>query len=219
MTGAVAAGTLALTLALTACGDDGAKSGSPKASPSQSSARPSASGSFNDADVRFAQMMIPHHQQAVEMARLSGGRASDKEIKQLSQSIEKAQGPEIATMRGWLKSWGKPESAPMDHSGMPGMHHGSHGTGKGGDGEDEGSGSGMPGIMSEKDMADLKAAKGTAYDKKFAEMMTEHHNGAIAMAEDERKNGRDAAAKKLAGDIIKGQSAEVEKFKKILDRL
>ncbi|WP_053923666.1 DUF305 domain-containing protein [Streptomyces chattanoogensis] len=73
--------------------------------------------------------------------------------------------------------------------------------------------------MSDKDMAGLKASKGTDCDKKFATMMTAHHNGAISMARDERKNGRNAAAKKLAGAIIKGQTAEVEKFKKILDRL
>ena len=49
--------------------------------------------------------------------------------------------------------------------------------------------------------------------------MTAHHNGAISMAENEQKDGRNASAKKLAGDIIKGQTAEVDKFRKILDRL
>ncbi|MFF4694181.1 DUF305 domain-containing protein [Streptomyces chattanoogensis] len=210
--GAVAAGALVLA----ACGNDSdGKSdkghhmpgtdhgGSHSATASPGSSESSAKGAFNDADVKFAQMMIPHHQQAVEMAELSGSRAADKEIKELSAAIERAQGPEIKTLQGWLKAWGKPES--MDH-GMPGMHHGS-------------GGSGMSGIMSEKDMADLKASKGTAYDKKFAAMMTEHHNGAISMAEDEQKNGRNADAKKLAGAIIKGQTAEVGKFRKLLGRL
>ncbi|MGY5080907.1 DUF305 domain-containing protein [Streptomyces nigrescens] len=210
--GAVAAGALALA----ACGNDSSSGkdhsmpgmdhgGSSSAKASPGSSESSAKGAFKDADVKFAQMMIPHHQQAIEMAKLSGSRASDKEIKELSAAIDKAQGPEIKTLQGWLKSWGKPESAPMDHS-MPGMDHGSgH--------------SGMSGIMSDKDMADLKASKGTDYDKKFATMMTAHHNGAISMAEDEQKNGRNVDAKKLAGAIIKGQTAEVEKFKKILDRL
>ncbi|MFH8569943.1 DUF305 domain-containing protein [Streptomyces sp. NPDC017993] len=212
MVGAVAAGALALA----ACGSngDGDKNhgtpgtdhGSSKsATASSGSSGSSAKGAFNDADVAFAQMMIPHHQQAMEMAELSGSRASDKEIKELSAAIAKAQGPEIKTLQKWLKAWGKPDSSSTEHS-MPGMDHG---TGH----------SGMSGIMSDKDMADLKASKGTDYDKKFATLMTEHHDGAISMAKDERKNGRNASAKKLAGDIIKGQTAEVEKFGEILDRL
>lgn len=212
MVGAVAAG--ALTLA--ACGNGGesdknhgtpgtdhGSSNAATAAPGSSS--PSAKGAFNDADVTFAQMMIPHHQQAIEMAELSGSRASDTQIKELSAAIEQAQGPEINTLRGWLKGWGKPASPSMEHS-MPGMDHGA-------------GGSGMSGIMSDKEMAELKAAKGTDYDKKFARLMTAHHNGAISMAEKEQKDGRNASAKKLAGDIIKGQTAEVDTFRKILDRL
>jgi len=80
-------------------------------------------------------------------------------------------------------------------------------------------GSGMSGMMSEADMQKLDAAKGTEFDRMFAQMMIEHHEGAITMAEDEQKNGRNATTKKLAADVVKNQSAEVEKFEKILDRL
>ncbi|MEV0777760.1 DUF305 domain-containing protein [Streptomyces sp. NPDC050433] len=156
---------------------------------------------FNDADVAFAQGMIPHHQQAVEMSALADGRASGAEIKTLAGEIKKAQDPEITTMRSWLKDWGKPESA--DES-MPGMDHGS---------------GGAAGMMSDQDMTDLTAAKGVAFDKKFAELMIEHHNGAIEMAREERKNGESAEAKKLAADVIKAQTAEVEQLNMILDRL
>ncbi|MGW0762757.1 DUF305 domain-containing protein [Streptomyces sp. NPDC002814] len=166
-----------------------------------------APGAFNDADVMFAQMMIPHHEQALEMSQLADGRASDAEIKTLAADIEKAQDPEIQTMKSWLKAWGKPESAEES---MPGMDHGSGGMDHG---------SGMSGMMSEEDMQKLEAAKGTEFDRMFAEMMIEHHEGAITMAEDEQKNGRDAAAKKLAAAVVKTQSAEVEKFEKILDRI
>ncbi|WP_328349511.1 DUF305 domain-containing protein [Streptomyces sp. NBC_00445] len=159
-----------------------------------------APGAFNDADVTFAQMMIPHHEQALVMSKLADGRASDAEIKTLAADIEKAQDPEIQTMKSWLKAWGKPASAEES---MPGMDHGS----------------GTSGMMSEEDMQKLEAAKGTEFDRMFAEMMIEHHEGAITMAEDEQKNGRDAAAKKLAADVVKTQSAEVEKFEKILDRI
>lgn len=204
-------------LLLTACGTDDGKSGmdhggaSASASPSASASATvsasasgsataaAASGAFNDADVMFAQMMIPHHEQALEMAKLAEGRAEDPEVKNLVTAIHQAQDPEIQKMKAWLKGWGKPESA-------------GHGTGGGG-------GHGMAGMMSEQDMKDLAAAKGKAFDRTFAELMIAHHNGAVDMAEDERKNGRNVTAKALADDVVRTQSAEVAALRKILDRL
>ncbi|MFD5746985.1 DUF305 domain-containing protein [Streptomyces sp. NPDC127033] len=207
LVGALVAGALTLT----ACGGgedhdmagmDGDKT---SATATTGSEKSPGAGAFNDADVTFAQSMIPHHEQALEMSALADGRASDAEIKKLAGEIEKAQDPEIRTMTGWLKSWGKEVPASDASDSMPGMDHG-------GD-------SAMSGMMSEQDMADLKAAKGTEFDRKFAELMIAHHKGAITMAEDEQKNGRDATAKKLAGDVVRTQSAEVDTFQKILDRL
>ncbi|MDG9707885.1 DUF305 domain-containing protein [Streptomyces sp. DH10] len=216
--GAITAGGLLLA----ACGGDDMKgmdhgsgsSTSASASPTRSTGKSPAPGAFNDADVMFAQMMIPHHEQALEMSKLADGRASDAEIKTLAADIEKAQDPEIQTMKSWLKAWGKPESAGES---MPGMDHGSGGMDHGSGGMDHGSG--MSGMMSDEDMKKLEAAKGTEFDRMFAELMIEHHKGAITMAEDERKKGRDATAKKLAADVVRTQSAEVAKFEKILDRL
>lgn len=209
-----AAGTVAaLALALTACGSsDGSKSdGSSMPGMDHGSAGASAPATpgtrFNDADVKFAQQMIPHHQQAIEMAKLADGRAADPEIKKLATAIEKAQDPEIDTMKGWLKSWGKPLPSSSSSMGdMPGMDHGSDG-------------SAMPGMMSGKDMSDLAAAKGKDFDKKFAQLMIGHHQGAVTMAEDEQKNGVDADAKKLAGAVVTAQTAEIEQMNKIIDRL
>ncbi|MGW1843929.1 DUF305 domain-containing protein [Streptomyces sp. NPDC001966] len=207
-----AVGTVAaLALALTACGSsDGSKAdGSSMPGMDHGSAGASAPATpgaeFNDADVEFAQQMIPHHQQAIEMAKLADGRAADPEIKKLATAIEKAQDPEIETMKGWLTSWGKPlpSSSMAD---MPGMDHGSDG-------------SGMPGMMSDKDMSDLTAAKGKDFDKKFAQLMIGHHQGAVTMAEDEQKNGDNADAKKLAGAVVTAQTAEIEQMNKIIDRL
>ncbi|MER5183209.1 DUF305 domain-containing protein [Streptomyces sp. NPDC002896] len=203
--GVVAAGALLLA----ACGNDDDMSGMDHGSSAAASAtaEPGNSASaadFNDADVSFAQMMIPHHQQALEMAKLADGRASDSEIKELAAQIEKAQDPEIKTMEGWLKSWGKPTQAEsMDHSG----HSGDSGD------------SGMDGMMSDEDMKELEAAKGTEFDKMFAQMMIDHHDGAISMAEDEQKNGSNADVKKMADAIVEGQSAEVKQLQGILDRL
>ncbi|WP_329191618.1 DUF305 domain-containing protein [Streptomyces sp. NBC_01435] len=208
-----AAGAVALALALTACGSaDGSKSGDSSRpgihhGSGAAGAPATPGGTFNDADVEFAQQMIPHHQQAIEMAKLADGRAADPGIKKLATAIEKAQDPEINTMRSWLTSWGKPLPAASSSMGdMPGMDHGSDG-------------SGMPGMMSDKDMSDLEAAKGKDFDRKFAQLMIGHHQGAVTMAEDERKNGDHAEAKKLADAVVTAQTAEIEQMNKILDRL
>ncbi|MFJ1991479.1 DUF305 domain-containing protein [Streptomyces asiaticus] len=150
-------------------------------------------------------MMIPHHEQALEMAGLADERASNARIKSLAGQIEKAQDPEIATLKSWFKGWGKPEKASSDE--MPGMHHGASGK------------DAMGGMMSEEDMRKLKAAKGPAFDRAFASMMIDHHKGAISMAKDEKKNGRNAKAKKLADDVVKSQSTEVATLRTLLDQL
>jgi uncharacterized protein (DUF305 family) len=164
----------------------------------------SANGSFNDADVTFAQMMIPHHKQAVEMSTMADTQATDTELKKLAAQIKGAQDPEITKMTGWLQAWGKPTTAPSGHamggmSSMPGMDH--------------------SGMMSDADMAQLKAAKGKDFDKWYAQMMIAHHNGAIQMARDEQANGSNADAKALAKTIADSQQAEVATLEKILNRL
>ncbi|MER8041371.1 DUF305 domain-containing protein [Streptomyces sp. NPDC094032] len=195
LTGAVAAaGLLLAACSGSGSGDSmGGMDHGGKATTSASAA-PSSAGAFNDADVMFAQMMIPHHEQALEMAKLADGRAEDAEIKKLVGEIEKAQDPEIQKMKGWLKTWGKPES----------MGGGGHG---------------MAGMMSDTDMKALSATKGKAFDRKFAELMIAHHEGAVEMAKTEQTNGSDAAAKQVADDVVRTQAAEIAQLKKILERL
>lgn len=194
-----AAGTGALTL-LTACGGgDSAMAGhetstASHGAPAATTVSPQPGASFNDADAMFAQNMIPHHQQAVEMAELAETRATDPEVKELAAKIKAAQDPEIQTMQGWLKDWGKP--APSG-----GMHHG------------------MPGVMSEEDMKRLEAAKDAKFDKLFVQLMIAHHKGAIEMAGTEQKQGTNADAKALAKNIESSQQAEVEQMRKMLERL
>nr|WP_277819787.1 DUF305 domain-containing protein [Actinomadura sp. RB99] len=139
----------------------------------------------------FAQMMIPHHRQAVEMAGLAPSRAASTQVKALAAGIEKAQAPEIATMTGWLKDWGAPAA-------MTGMHHD------------------MPGIMGEKDMTSLKGLKGAAFDKAFLRMMIEHHQGAVTMARAEGRSGQNADAKAMAASIVRTQTAEIAKMRGLL---
>ncbi|MCG8966277.1 DUF305 domain-containing protein [Streptomyces sp. CL12-4] len=203
----VAAGTAALVLA--ACGGDG-DGGSPAGHGGHNATSASASASasapqrqHNAADVAFAKGMIPHHRQAVEMADLAPGRARSADVKKLAADIEKAQGPEIKTLSGWLTSWGEevPAEGAMDHS-----LHGTDGAG------------GMGGMMTAQEMTELENASGTAFDTAFMEMMIKHHEGAVEMAEAEQADGAYEPATKMAGEIITSQSAEIEQMNKLLGK-
>ncbi|MEU5404355.1 DUF305 domain-containing protein [Streptomyces sp. NPDC005963] len=203
-------------LVLAACGDaddmDGMDHGS-KSSRSASApagGQNAAPGAFNDADVMFAQMMIPHHEQALKMSQLAEGRAEDPEVKKLAAEIARAQDPEIQKMKSWLKAWGKPESAGA------GTEHDGHDMGPS---EGSGTSGGMAGMMSEKDLDELTAAQGKGFDQKFAQLMIEHHRGAVEMAEEEQRNGKNATAKELADAVVTAQSAEIDELNKILARL
>ncbi len=184
---------LAIAGGLSACASEDADSGGSEAS-------------FNDADVTFVQGMIPHHEQAIEMARLATTRAESPEVKDLAARIEEAQGPEIEKMRRWLEEWNAPETSSADDD-MGGMDHG-------GGSDDEAAG---PGMMTAEDMDELRAADGAEFDKMFLTMMVEHHEGAVEMAETERQNGQNADAKKLAGEIIETQEAEIEEMTGLLN--
>jgi uncharacterized protein (DUF305 family) len=144
----------------------------------------------------FAQQMIPHHRQAIDMAKLAATRAKSPEVKKLATQIEGAQDPEITTMTGWLKEWG----AAMPEESMPGMDHGKD----------------MPGMMTDADMTSMTKASGAAFDRMFLTMMIKHHEGAITMAKDEQAKGSSAPAKTLAGTIITAQTAEIATMRELL---
>ncbi|GAA1512238.1 DUF305 domain-containing protein [Pimelobacter simplex] len=180
LTAAIVAASL---LTLAACGnEDGSDS---------------AAG-HNDADVAFAQQMIPHHQQAVEMAQLAETRAESPEVKDLAADIEAAQDPEIETMTGWLDSWG--EEVPGDGG------HGGH----------DMSSDDMAGMMSEEEMADLEGSSGSGFDQMFLTMMIEHHEGAIEMAQTEQTEGEFPDALALAGEIESAQTEEIQTMQELL---
>ncbi|MEV6103134.1 DUF305 domain-containing protein [Streptomyces sp. NPDC051940] len=190
----------AAALVLAACGsDDGSGTSTGDSSPSQTAE--AEAGAHNDQDVSFAQDMIPHHQQAIQMSRMAATQASSAEVKDLAARIEKAQDPEIETMTGWLKAWG--EDVP---SGMPGMDHGGH----------SGDSSDMPGMMDSEDMDKLMDASGAAFDTIFLTMMIEHHEGAVEMSTTEKGEGEYGPAKQLADDIIASQTAEIAEMKQML---
>ncbi|WP_371589000.1 DUF305 domain-containing protein [Streptomyces virginiae] len=196
-TAVAAAATAALVLA--ACGGNGDDTGAAHNghnAASSSASAPAQQGDHNAADIAFAQGMIPHHRQAIEMADLAETRAESAEVKKLAGEIKKAQDPEIKTLSGWLTSWG--EKVPAEGGG-----HGGHD---------------MSGMMSAEEMKQLDSSSGKAFDTAFLTMMVKHHEGAVAMAKTEQSDGKYQPAKDMAGAIITSQSAEIAQMNTLLGK-
>ncbi|NJC22673.1 uncharacterized protein (DUF305 family) [Arthrobacter pigmenti] len=201
--------SIAAVITLAACGAD-AETAAPVGDPTASTpaattttAEPSTdvSEEHNDADVMFAQMMIPHHQQAVEMSEIILAKENiNPEVTELATQIKDAQGPEIETMTGWLEAWGEPVGGMESHD-MGSM------------------GGGMDGMMSEDQMAGLEAAEGEEAARMFLEFMTEHHNGAVDMAQEEIDDGENPEAIALAETIVETQQAEIQEMEELLAEL
>jgi len=189
---------LAAALLLAACGTgDTSGMSHPKTSASAASGTP-ASKTKNAADVTFVTMMIPHHNQAVEMAELAIKQASDPGIKALAPKIKAAQRPEVDRMSGWLAGWGVPVPGGSGGHDMSAM------------GDQSG------GMMSGHEMTSLGKAKGSGFDRMWLQMMVRHHQGAVGSAKTEVVQGVNPESKKLAQAIIDSQSAEITEMKSIL---
>ncbi|MFI6105970.1 DUF305 domain-containing protein [Streptomyces sp. NPDC051310] len=193
-----AAATAAVVLAACGGGADSPAGHEGHRSASPSASAPAGQGAHNAADVSFAEGMIPHHRQAVEMAALAETRAASAEVKKLAEEIRKAQDPEIRTLSGWLTSWG--EEVPAD------------------DGSGEHAGHSPAGMMTPDEMDKLEKSSGKAFDTAFLEMMVEHHEGAVAMAKTEQAEGAYQPAKDMAGAIVTSQSAEITRMNELLGK-
>jgi uncharacterized protein (DUF305 family) len=204
-----AATALALSLAVAACSGNTASSPSntpPAAAPTPATAQPGQQ--FNDADVRFTQMMIPHHRQAIAMAELATERAQNQDVKNLAEQIKNEQDPEIQTMTGFLKAWGAP--APTEDNAMGGMDHSNMNNGTMPD---------MSGMMSPEQMTQLSNATGTAFDRMFLQMMIAHHQSAVTDAQRELSDGKNEQAKALATNIVATQTAEINQMQQLLQTI
>ena len=190
---AVGAAALTLTLTVAACG---AADEAP-AAPTTAEVT-AAAVAANDADAEFAQMMVIHHEGAIEMADLAVAQGSSADVRALGERISAAQGPEIETMTGWLQEWGRDMPAEAD---MGGMDHG---------------GMDMGGLDQEEAMAELRALSGAEFDGRFLELMIEHHRGAVVMAETQQAEGENAEAVALAGKIIADQQVEITEMERML---
>ena len=147
---------------------------------------------LNSSDIMFAQMMIPHHQQAIDMSKYALKNSSNKEIIALAKAISSAQGKEIAQMKYWLTATKSP--ATMGHH------------------------MDMNGMISEKQMKAFSTLKGAKFDEAFLSAMIEHHQGALEMV-DLLKSTKNAEAKKLAKDVLRVQKVEIASMKKLLVKI
>ena len=181
---AIPAASAVLILALSACGSDDSH-GTMSGAGATSSSTADGATTAPSGDVAFAQMMIPHHEQAVEMADVAlANDTASQDVKALAGQIKAAQDPEIQTMQGWLSQWGASASAgPMDH--------------------------GSGGMMSDDDMSSLMGASGAEFDQMWLTMMIEHHEGAIEMAQDVLATTADPDVEKLATAVVQGQEKEI----------
>jgi uncharacterized protein (DUF305 family) len=147
------------------------------------------SSDFNGTEVMFAQMMIPHHEQAVLISTWAETRAFNPEVKDLALQIKEEQAPEIEQMKSWLPSGFEP--APEGHS----ME--------------------MSGMLDAAKLEELKAASGTEFDRLFLQGMIAHHQGAIQMAS-MLNSSTNQEAKALRVAITYSQNSEIEYMKELL---
>ena len=189
-----ASAALVAALTLAACAPTEAASVSEPAASAPATELKGDATEFNEADIMFAQMMIPHHQQAVEMSDtlLAKTGISAKTVS-LAEDIKAAQEPEIAQLNALLVAWGFDEMTADDD--MAGMDHSS-------------------GMMSDEDMDALDAATGPEAERLYLEQMIEHHEGAIDMASPQIIDGTNADAVELAESIESAQQKEISEMKK-----
>jgi uncharacterized protein (DUF305 family) len=147
------------------------------------------SSQFSNSDLMFAQMMIPHHQQAIEMSELAQTSAADQRVKDLAAVIASEQGPEIEQMKSWLEATGTPSHVDHDMS--------------------------MGGMVSEAQMAELSQASGAEFDRLFLELMILHHEGAIDMAQ-MILDSDNAEVRRLGEAIVASQTEQIGYIESLL---
>ena len=152
------------------------------------------SSNLTGADIMFLQMMIPHHQQAVDISNLALTKSKDPELLALATAIRDGQADEIVQMKQWLADAGA--SLDMGHS----------------------MGDSMGGMLNEQQLAALKNASGSTFDRLWLEGMTGHHDGALHMTQ-MIEDATNPAIKKFGQDIVSLQTAQIEQMKEMLKRI
>lgn len=173
---------------------------------------------FTKADVAFMRDMIHHHAQAVTMSRMAPGNGASSAVQVLAARIINAQRDEIAAMQSWLRDRRQPVPMVHEMDGVLMVHEegGAHG-GHGGH-----AGHTMPGMLTDAQLAQLRAARGAAFDRLFLELMIRHHKGAVSMVETLFATdgaGQDEAVFKFASDVQVDQRTEVQRMEQMLAAL
>ena len=186
----VIAGLVALimVMALAGCSKDDSKAMDHEGHSSM------ASGDLSSDDIMFLQMMIPHHQQAIDISDLALTKSSDSELLALAKDIRDGQGAEIITMKAWLAG----ANAGMD----PGHSMGDS----------------MVGMLSDSELAALEAATGKSFDLLWLKGMTGHHDGAIDMAAMIEDADNDEI-KSFGQAIVTAQSAQNKQMAAMIKRM
>ncbi|MBV8929508.1 MAG: DUF305 domain-containing protein, partial [Mycobacteriaceae bacterium] len=177
------AAALAAAAVLASCGGPSAP-GHPSAGQTQTVT------THNTADVAFATKMIPHHQQAVDMAAMVPTHTGNPQMLVIAKDISSGQQAEIYGMTGLLQQWGEPAPTDDAHGGMQGMQ-------------------GMQGMVDPNTMNELQSLKDNAFDTLWMKAMIGHHQGAIVMAQDEIAHGQNQDAIVLAKNIVTAQQREI----------
>lgn len=155
---------------------------------------------FNADDHAFATNMIPHHEQAIELAAMVPDRSTNADVIALAAKISAEQEPEIKALRVFLVQW---DENPDDDASQ-GEHgaHGGHGA--------------MAGMVDEATMTKLQSLRGTEFDTLWLQSMVSHHQGAIEMAKAEVANGQNEDVKRMAQTMIDTQQAEIAQMNQML---
>lgn len=194
---------LLLALSVAACGGAAAQGTAPSA-PAPATAGIEALR-HTDADVHFMTVMIGHHAQALEMARLAPERAATPAVRTLAARILNGQQDEIATMQRWLRDRGQP--VPDAHGAAAHHHHGHDASAP------------MPGMLSDAQMRQLAAARGEAFDRLFLSYMIQHHQGAVSMVTTlfgTNGAGQEETVFRFATDVNVDQKTEIARMRRML---
>ncbi|NMR31205.1 DUF305 domain-containing protein [Crystallibacter degradans] len=207
---------VAAAVALSGCGGGGGGTSPETTAPAAptTAATSASAAEHNSMDTMFAQMMIPHHQQANEMSEIILAKDGiDPKITDMANEMIAKQTSEIQTMQGWLTAWNEPST--MSGSASPGM---SGPDMEGMTGSPSPGMSGMPEMkmMTPEEMEKLESAQGAEAEELFLTQMSAHHESAIQMAEHQVENGSNPEAVALAEQIIEDQEAEIQEMKDML---
>ncbi|NKX56261.1 DUF305 domain-containing protein [Arthrobacter mobilis] len=220
---AIPAMAFAAALVLAGCGANTTSEspGSAPSAPGTAAQTAAASAEHSRADTIFLSQMIPHLEQAVEVSEIMLGKKDiDPQIKQLAEDMKASRTQEIEQMKEWLQAWGEPGTMS---TGGPSMD--ARDGEAGNEGERD---AGQPGEndesdrrveMSEQQFRELRSAQGIDAERLFLTGMARHHEGSIAMAEQEAKDGLNPEVMALAKKIAAEQRAEVDQMKELVASL